>query len=389
MKGSATAVAHANIAFSKYWGKRPYPGNYPAVPSLSLTLDAMTTRTQVTFDDALERDSLVLGEVAQEGRPLERVTAMLDRVREAASIQTRASVTSVNDFPTASGLASSASGFAALALASVRAVGLDWTLDRVSDLARRSSASAGRSLYGGFVELDAGPAEPTSKDLAARTLLPEGALDWRLLVVALGNAKKDVSSTDGMVRTATTSPYYEAWLTTGPRLHADLRAALLARDFERFGQVTEASALAMHASAFAAGVFYWQGATLDLLGAVRALRARGTLAFATMDAGPHVKVLVQPASSRSRACLASSRRRVRRVLASPRRARSRESRCPRKAPSLRSVRGPRGGSRPGRGRRSNGGRRRLADRGSPDAGGALGALGRGSSSGRRLAPPHG
>jgi diphosphomevalonate decarboxylase len=291
---SATALAHANIAFSKYWGKRPYPGNYPAVPSLSLTLDAMTTRTEVTFDDALEQDRLVLGGVAQDGRPLERVTALLDRVREAARTQTKASVTSVNDFPTASGLASSASGFAALALASVRAAGLDWTLERVSDLARRSSASAGRSLYGGFVELDAGPPDATTKDLAARTLLPEGTLDWRLLVVALGNAKKEVSSTDGMVRTATTSPYYDAWLTTGPRLHVELRAALLARDFERFGQVTEASALAMHASAFAAGVFYWQGATLDLLGAVRALRARGTLAFATMDAGPHVKVLVQP-----------------------------------------------------------------------------------------------
>ena len=203
-------------------------------------------------------------------------------------------MTSTNDFPTASGLASSASGFAALALAAVRAAGLDWDVARVSDLARRSSASAARSLYGGFVELDAGPEALTDAPLAARSLVAAGEVDWRLLVVTLGAGKKDVSSSDGMVRTAAESPYYAAWLEVGPRLHAEIRSALLARDFERFGAASERSALAMHASAFAAGVVYWQAATLELLRAVRQLRARGTAVFATMDAGPHVKVLVRP-----------------------------------------------------------------------------------------------
>jgi len=294
MTREATALAHANIAFSKYWGKRAYPGNYPAVPSLSLTLDAMTTRTRVVFDESLATDRLTLGGDEQVGRPLERATTLLDRVRAAAAITTRAHVTSTNDFPTASGLASSASGFAALALAAVRAAGLDWDVERVSDLARRSSASAGRSLFGGFVELDAGPPDATTDPLAARSLVAAKDLDWRLLVVTLGNAKKDVSSSDGMVRTAAESPYYPAWLEVGPRLHIDLRAALFARDFERFGVIAEQSALAMHASAFAAGVIYWQGPTLDVLAAVRQLRAAGTAVFATMDAGPHVKVLVQP-----------------------------------------------------------------------------------------------
>ena len=297
MSHSATALARANIAFSKYWGKRAYPGNYPAVPSLSLTLDAMTTRTEVTFDDSLPLDAFSLGGASQSGRPLERVSALLDRVRAAAGITSHASVMSNNDFPTASGLASSASGFAALALAAVRASGLDWDLERVSDLARRSSASAARSLFGGFVELDAGPVTPMDGTLAARCLVPEADLDWRLLVVALGDAKKDVSSSDGMIKTASESPYYPAWLEVGPRLHAEVRAALLARDFERFGVAAEKSALAMHASAFAAGVVYWQGATLDVLTTVRQLRARGTPVFATMDAGPHVKVLVRPEDS--------------------------------------------------------------------------------------------
>jgi len=294
MSRTATALAHANIAFSKYWGKRPYPGNYPAVPSLSLTLDAMTTRTTVTFDGALAADRLTLGGTVEAGRPLERVTALLDRVRAASGLRARAAVTSQNDFPTASGLASSASGFAALALAAVHASGLDWSLEQVSDLARRSSASAGRSLYGGFVELPAGPAEPTDAPLFARTLVPAADLDWRLLVVSLGDTRKDVSSSDGMVRTAAESPYYPAWLEVGPRLHDEVRSALLARDFERFGAAAEKSALAMHASAFAAGVIYWQAPTLQVLGAVRELRGRGVAVFATMDAGPHVKVLVRP-----------------------------------------------------------------------------------------------
>src|SRR5690606_17563514 len=106
---------------AKYWGKLPGDGNVPAVPSLSVTLAGMTTTTTVTFDDALERDALVLGGVTQEGRPLARAEAMLDRVRAEARVASRARVVTTNDFPTASGLASSASGFAALALAASRA----------------------------------------------------------------------------------------------------------------------------------------------------------------------------------------------------------------------------------------------------------------------------
>jgi diphosphomevalonate decarboxylase len=90
------------------------------------------------------------------------------------------------------------------------------------------------------------------------------------------------------------SPYAAEWIREAPRLHERLRDALLARDFPLVGALAEASALAMHASAIAAGVTYWVGATLDALAAVRALRAGGTSAFATIDAGPHVKVLVQP-----------------------------------------------------------------------------------------------
>src|SRR5271165_6731526 len=126
MSARAVAIAHPNVALSKYWGKRPGGGNLPAVPSLSVTLAGLATRTRVVFDIAFERDRVELdGKLADEPTRA-RVVELLDRVRSASGDARRAEVTSRNDFPTASGLASSASGFAALALAASSAAGLDW-----------------------------------------------------------------------------------------------------------------------------------------------------------------------------------------------------------------------------------------------------------------------
>lgn len=291
--GVAAARAHSNIAFAKYWGKRDGAGNYPAVPSLSVTLEGLETLTRVAFRRDLASDRLNLDGEDADGIPLARVSILLDRVRAASGVALRAEVVSRNDFPTASGLASSASGFAALSLAAARAAGLEWDTQRISDLARRSSASAARSLFGGWVELAGGPEITHGTEvLAAQPVAPALHAPWRVLVAVAGEAKKAIGSTDGMLKTARESPYYGAWLELAPPLHEALKSALLARDLQRFGELAEESALAMHASAIAAGVIYWSGVTIDLVAAVRQLRARGTLAFATMDAGPHVKVLV-------------------------------------------------------------------------------------------------
>lgn len=280
----ATALAHPNIALSKYWGKAAGGGNVPAVPSLSVTLAGLATTTTVTFDSALEADELVLNASPAPAAALQRATELLDRVRAAAGITTRARVVSANDFPTASGLASSASGFAALAVAAVRAAGLDHSADRVADLARRSSASAARSIFGGFVELDGE---------AARPVAPPAQIDLTVLVCVTTEGPKAVSSREGMDITSKKSPYYGAWLTEAPRIHAALKEALLRGDLETTCTLAEQSALAMHASAFAAGVVYVSGATLEALSAVHALRREGIGAWATMDAGPHLKCLVR------------------------------------------------------------------------------------------------
>lgn len=293
----ATAVAHPNIALSKYWGKRDHGHNLPAVPSLSVTLAGMTTTTTVAFEPGLHADSLLLGgEPAPEGAT-RRVTALLDRVRRAAGTDARATVVSVNDFPTAAGLASSASAFAALALAATRAAGLDWDGAQISDLARKSSVSAARSAFGGFVELRAGAAAPPGEDdLSAAPVAAADHFPLRVLVAVTREGPKATLSTEGMLHTQRTSPFYPAWVETAPALFARVRAAVLARDIEALGLAAEESALRMHAAAIAAcpGLVYWASGTVEVMDEVRRLRARGLPAYFTIDAGPHVKVLTTP-----------------------------------------------------------------------------------------------
>ncbi len=293
MTRAARAIAHPNFALAKYWGKLDARHNLPAVPSLSITLDAMTTTTEVRFDPGLEVDVVrVAGAVASVPFAA-RVVALLDRVRAEAGLGDRASVDTVNDFPTASGLASSASGFAALAVAATTAAGLGWSAARVSDLARRSSASAARSVFGGFAVLPAGRAgEPY---LPAEPLAGEGHWPLAVAVAVTSEQEKATGSTDGMRHTADTSPYYAAWIADAPATFARVRAAVLARDLEALTAAAEASAFAMHACALAArpALVYWNPGTLAALACVRELRRAGTLAFATVDAGPHVKAIAE------------------------------------------------------------------------------------------------
>ncbi len=294
MSHRASAAAHPNIALSKYWGKREDGHNLPAVPSLSVTLAGMRTTTTVAFDPALRADVLTLGGEPAGAGPTARVAALLDRVREASGRREHAAVTSENDFPTAAGLASSASAFAALALAATAAAGLGWDTARVSDLARRSSVSAARSALGGYVALRAG--QPGDTFVAATEVADAAHFPLRVLVAVTREGPKSTLSTEGMLHTQRTSPFYPPWVETAPALYERVRQAVLARDLEALGVAAEESALRMHAAAIAAcpGLVYWAGATVEVMDEVRRLRAKGTLAYFTIDAGPHVKVLTLP-----------------------------------------------------------------------------------------------
>jgi diphosphomevalonate decarboxylase len=297
----AVAVAHANIALAKYWGKADVGKNLPAVPSLSLTLDALRTRTRVEFDGTLPEDLVFLDGRPARPKEQERVVTLLDQVRAIAGTPAMARVDSENSFPTAAGLASSASGFAALALAATRAAGLDLPRDELSRLARAASVSAARSLYGGFVTL-------ASLGEHAEQLVPGAHFPLSMVVALTRAGEKAVGSTEGMILTARTSPYYAGWVDHAPRLYERIRRAVLERDLATLGPAVEASALAMHASMFAADppIVYFAPVTLAVMDRVRELRASGVPAHFTMDAGPHVKVLTLPSHAEEVATVLAS-----------------------------------------------------------------------------------
>jgi diphosphomevalonate decarboxylase len=297
-----TAIAHPNIALVKYWGKADLDRNLPAVGSISITLDTLVTTTRVRFDAGAQSDELFLdGHPASEERT-ERVRFCLDLIRRLRPELPSAVVESTNSFPTAAGLASSASGFAALVTAVNGALESPLEEDQLAEIARRCSGSSPRSLYGGFVEL-ALAGETTS----VRPILDR--LDWPLEVViaVTSKAAKKVGSTDGMELTRTTSPFYDSWVSGSPTDLAAARNAIAARDFEALAAVGEASCLRMHAVAMAArpGLMYWNGTTIECLHRVRELREQGTPVFFTIDAGPQLKAVCAPdAADRVAAALA-------------------------------------------------------------------------------------
>lgn len=300
------ARAHPNIALIKYWGKRDGPLNLPAVGSLSVTLDTLVTETRITLDPALAADAVFLNGAAAPAKEAARASRFLDLLRQRVGGAPYARIDSHNNFPTGAGLASSASGFAALVTAAAHALGLSLSDEERSILARQGSGSAARSIFGGFAEMARGSRSDGS-DAFARPLLAAG--EWPLaVVIAITDTRvKAVGSTEGMQWTAETSPYYQAWVDSGEADLAEARAAIERRDFEALAAVSEYSCLKMHALALAArpGLLYWNAATMECLHRIRRLRADGVPVFFTVDAGPQVKAL----------CLAQARAHVASSLA--------------------------------------------------------------------------
>lgn len=276
--GRATAVAHANIAIVKYWGKRDDALLLPEAGSLSLALDKLVTTTTVQLGAA--EDALLLdGKPALPGE-LARARALLD----AAGIPDRARIESVNGFPTGAGLASSASGFAALAVAACAAAGQQRSARELSALARLGSGSAARSVPGGWA---------VWRDEAAEQVFAPGHLDVRMVVAVCAEGPKAVGSRDGMRSSRETSPYHGAWIAQCRRDLPEALRLLGEKDLAGLGSLAESNALRMHADALAAQppLLYWQPATVGCLRAIAGLREAGTAAFATIDAGPHVVAL--------------------------------------------------------------------------------------------------
>ncbi len=288
-----TARAGANIALIKYWGKRDEGSNAPATPSLSLTLDQLTTTTTVTRLSGTSqtiRDTFSINGESLSGKGADRLRRYLDLWRGEGLIEGTFAVSSKNSFPTGAGLASSASGFAALAAALAAFSRKPLSKRLLSQLARRGSGSAARSIPGGIAAM------PLSNDPAARELVPADDVPWGMVIVEVESTPKAIGSTEGMNLSRDTSPYYAAWLATARRDYKAMLGAVKALDFTAVGELAEANSHAMHACMVATrpALLYWNDVTLRVLHELAQWRKAGTVeAYATIDAGPHVCLLAR------------------------------------------------------------------------------------------------
>ncbi len=291
MKSIGIARAHTNIALIKYWGKRNKELFLPMNSSLSLTLDAFYTDTKVTFDDCFTSDSFLLNGEVQSPEETIKVGAFLDLFRKHMPKYRYAKVESFNFVPTAAGLASSASAFAALAGATNLASGLQLSLEELSTYARRGSGSSTRSLFGGFVEWDMGSEDDTNSSKAH--FIDDASWDIGMVIIVVNNKKKTVSSRLGMEQTVATSPFYPAWVETAKSDLLMIKQAIQEKDFNTLGEITESNGMKMHATMLGANppICYFEPESILAQQQVRHLRELGIPAYMTMDAGPNVKVL--------------------------------------------------------------------------------------------------
>jgi diphosphomevalonate decarboxylase len=286
---SARAIAHPNIAFIKYWGNRDNTLRLPSNGSISMNMVALATRTRVTFDPSLESDELILNGKPANKSALSRASDFLDIVRNLARIQLRASVVSENDFPTGAGIASSASAFAALALASTTALGVKLSEAELSRLARRGSGSACRSIPEGFTEWVAGSSD---QDSFARSIAAPS--HWQLAdcIAVVQTGEKHAGSTEGHAL-AHTSPLQAARVADSDRRLVISRDAILNQDFQKLADIIELDSNLLHAVMMTSDppLYYWQGATLEVMRSIRSWRQSGIPCAFTIDAGPNVHVI--------------------------------------------------------------------------------------------------
>ncbi len=293
---SATALAHPNIAFIKYWGNRDDSLRLPQNGSISMNLAELSTRTMLTFDPSLPRDIFDLNGTRQSGESLHRVTNHLNIIRGLRGVSVHAHIMSENNFPADAGIASSASAFAALTLAAVSALGIEMSEKDLSRLARRGSGSACRSIPGGYVEWYRGN---TDVDSFAVSFAEPGHWDLADCIAIVDIGQKKVGSSLGHTL-AKSSPLQEARVLDADRRIDICKQAIRNRDFTALAEVIELDSNLLHAIMMTSHppLYYWMPATLEIMYAVQSWRKTGTPVAFTVDAGPNVHVICESDSSK-------------------------------------------------------------------------------------------
>lgn len=286
----ATAIAPSNIAFTKYWGRKDEKLRLPANGSISMTLSNLLTITTVEFSQRYKKDQIIINGVQEEGE-VERVVKHLDQIRKMAGINLKAKMVSNNNFPSGTGLASSASGFAALTLAASYAAGLNLSKKQLSILARQGSGSACRSIPGGFVEWLDGDTSDTSY---AIQIFPSSWWKIANVVAIISQKRKEVSSSIGH-QAAYSSPFMTTRVAKIPQKNKLIKKLIKERDFKRFGELIEKEALEFHAITLTQDppLIYWTPSTVLLMKLVQSWRAEGLPLYFTLDTGQDIHLICE------------------------------------------------------------------------------------------------
>lgn len=284
--------APSNIALCKYWGKRNTELNLPVNASLSISLGHLGSHTGISHSDSgVDRVRLNNKELELSASFSQKVIAFVDLFRRDQHmpliIDTR------NNIPTAAGLASSASGFAALTLALNDFFDLSLDNKVLSAFARMGSGSASRSLYTGFVRWNMGEQADGMDSIA--TPLTQQWPDLCIGLIKVSSAQKPMDSRTGMQRTIETSKLYPSWPEQAGNDLITLEQAIAAGDFTKLGECAEKNAMSMHATMISAWppLVYWLPESLSVMQKIWRLRDAGTNVYFTMDAGPNIKLLFE------------------------------------------------------------------------------------------------
>jgi len=284
-----TARAYTNIALIKYWGKKNKRLKLPYTNSLSLTLDRFYTDTQTEIIND-KHDIVYMNQNLLDNNQNKRIISYLDTVRQMYSFNEHFKVNTVNHVPTSAGFASSASGFAALAASINETMNLKLDRKHLSILARNGSGSASRSIYGGFVEWEAGNDNETS---FAVPIDEHPDIDLSILSVVINKHSKKISSTVGMESSVKSSPFYSNWVTLVSSEIKEIKQAIAQKDLQKIGEISEHNAMSMHALTLSAdpSFTYFAPETIRIIQLIQELRRKGLFAYATIDAGPNVKII--------------------------------------------------------------------------------------------------
>ncbi len=315
MKKYQAKVA-SNIAFIKYWGKESEALQWPANDSISMTLDALHTLTKVSQSEDSDHVFIFNGkETGRDSKQGGKAFRHLDFLKEKYAFKGALKIESENSFPTGCGIASSASGLAALTLASISAWTQSasfeeleqkgFTKELLSNLSRMGSGSAGRSIFGGYVKWNK---SSCAEDQFINKEVEEDSWELCDSVVLFSSLEKAVGSTEAH-RAAWTSPLFAPRLASLSDRMKLVTDGLNEKNMEKLGEAIEAEALEMHAVIMSAtpSVHYFGRETGEFLADMRkARKEHGLPMYFTIDAGPNVHVIYPKSHKKEvRAWLAS------------------------------------------------------------------------------------